>query len=47
VKHGKLPIRRSAEPWEIARHVAWLASGDNTYLTGQVVTVDGGLTATF
>lgn len=47
VKRGKLPLRRPAEPWEIAPHVAWLASGDNTYLTGQVVTVDGGLTVTF
>jgi NAD(P)-dependent dehydrogenase (short-subunit alcohol dehydrogenase family) len=47
VKYGKLPLRRYAEPWEIARHVAWLASEQNTYLTGQVVTVDGGVTVTF
>ena len=47
VKYGKIPLRRWAEPPEIAAHVAWLASGDNTYLTGQVVTVDGGLTVTF
>ena len=47
VKHGKLPLRRYAEPSEIARHVAWLASEENTYLTGQVVTVDGGVTVTF
>lgn len=47
VKYGKLPLRRYAEPREIARHVAWLASEENTYLTGQVVTVDGGLTVTF
>jgi NAD(P)-dependent dehydrogenase (short-subunit alcohol dehydrogenase family) len=47
VAHGKLPIRRYAEPPEIAAHVAWLASDQNTYLTGQVVTVDGGLTVTF
>jgi NAD(P)-dependent dehydrogenase (short-subunit alcohol dehydrogenase family) len=47
VQHGKLPLRRWAEPQEIARHVAWLASEENTYLTGQVVTVDGGLTVTF
>jgi NAD(P)-dependent dehydrogenase (short-subunit alcohol dehydrogenase family) len=47
VKHGKLPLRRYAEPYEIARHVAWLASEENTYLTGQVVTVDGGVTVTF
>jgi 3-oxoacyl-[acyl-carrier protein] reductase len=47
VKYGKLPLRRAAEPSEIARHVAWLASQENTYLTGQVVTVDGGVTVTF
>jgi NAD(P)-dependent dehydrogenase (short-subunit alcohol dehydrogenase family) len=47
VKYGKLPLRRPAEPWEIARYVAWLASEENTYLTGQVVTVDGGVTVTF
>ena len=47
VKYGKLPLRRAAEPAEIARHVAWLASEENSYLTGQVVTVDGGLTVTF
>ena len=34
-------------PDEIAEHVAWLGSERNTYLTGQVVTVDGGLTVTF
>jgi NAD(P)-dependent dehydrogenase (short-subunit alcohol dehydrogenase family) len=47
VKYGKLPLRRPAQPAEIAAHVAWLASEQNTYLTGQVVTVDGGLTVTF
>jgi NAD(P)-dependent dehydrogenase (short-subunit alcohol dehydrogenase family) len=47
VTYGKLPLRRPAEPSEIAAHVAWLASEENTYLTGQVVTVDGGLTVTF
>ena len=47
VDYGKLPLRRYAEPSEIAAHVAWLASAENTYLTGQVVTVDGGVTVTF
>ena len=47
VRYGKLPLRRAAEPDEIAGHVAWLASEENSYLTGQVVTVDGGLTVTF
>jgi NAD(P)-dependent dehydrogenase (short-subunit alcohol dehydrogenase family) len=47
IDRGKLPLRRYAEPGEIAAHVAWLASDQNTYLTGQVVTVDGGVTVTF
>jgi 3-oxoacyl-[acyl-carrier protein] reductase len=40
-------MRRYAQPSEIAAHVAWLASSENTYMTGQVVTVDGGVTVTF
>jgi len=47
LRYGKLPIRRYAEPAEIAAHVAWLASEQNTYVTGQVLTVDGGVTVTF
>lgn len=47
VKHGKLPLRRYAQPDEVATHVSWLASEENTYVTGQVIRVDGGLTATF
>jgi 3-oxoacyl-[acyl-carrier protein] reductase len=47
VRYGKLPIRRYAQPSEIAAHVAWLASAENSYATGQVLTVDGGVTVTF
>jgi NAD(P)-dependent dehydrogenase (short-subunit alcohol dehydrogenase family) len=47
LEHEKLPLRRPAKPPEIAAHAAWLCSEENTYLTGQVVTVDGGLTITF
>lgn len=47
VEHGKIPLRRAAQPEEIAAHAAWLCSEANTYITGQVVTVDGGLTITF
>lgn len=46
VEHGKLPLRRPAEPAEIAAAVSHLVSSDNTYLTGQRVVVDGGLTIT-
>ena len=47
VRYGKLPIRRYAQPSEIAAQVAWLASSENSYVTGQVLTVDGGVSVTF
>jgi len=47
LEHGKLPMRRHALPSEIAEQAAWLASERNTYVTGHVLTVDGGLTVTF
>jgi NAD(P)-dependent dehydrogenase (short-subunit alcohol dehydrogenase family) len=37
------PMKRMAEPWEIAGVVAFLASEDSRYLTGQAIEVDGGL----
>jgi 3-oxoacyl-[acyl-carrier protein] reductase len=47
LRYGKLPMRRYAQPSEIASQVAWLASDQNSYVTGQVLTVDGGVTVTF
>jgi 3-oxoacyl-[acyl-carrier protein] reductase len=40
----QVPIRRFAEVQEIARVIAFLASEDNTYITGQNLVVDGGFT---
>lgn len=37
------PMKRLAEPWEIAGVVAFLASEDSRYLTGQALEVDGGM----
>ena len=47
LENGRLPLRRPAEPPEIAAAVSHLVSPDNTYLTGQRVVVDGGLLVTF
>ncbi|HXW93159.1 MAG TPA: SDR family NAD(P)-dependent oxidoreductase [Terriglobales bacterium] len=38
----KIPLRRHAQPEEIAAVFAFLASDDAAYATGQVYTVDGG-----
>jgi NAD(P)-dependent dehydrogenase (short-subunit alcohol dehydrogenase family) len=46
ISHGRLPVRRPAEPAEIAAAVSHLVSPDNTYLTGQRIVVDGGMTIT-
>jgi NAD(P)-dependent dehydrogenase (short-subunit alcohol dehydrogenase family) len=41
----KIPLRRHADPAEVASLFAFLASDDATYLTGQVYVIDGGETA--
>jgi NAD(P)-dependent dehydrogenase (short-subunit alcohol dehydrogenase family) len=38
------PLGRSAEPEEIADVIAWLASGEASFVVGSNVAVDGGLT---
>jgi NAD(P)-dependent dehydrogenase (short-subunit alcohol dehydrogenase family) len=39
---GRTPLRRLAEPEEVARVVAFLVSDDASYLTGSSVLIDGG-----
>ena len=36
---------RFGEPADIAKAVAWLASDDSEFATGQMYVIDGGLTA--
>lgn len=39
-----IPLRRLAAPEEIAKVVAFLCHEDNSYITGQTILADGGLT---
>jgi glucose 1-dehydrogenase len=38
-----IPLRRVATPREIGRLAVYLASPDGDYITGQSITIDGGL----
>jgi NAD(P)-dependent dehydrogenase (short-subunit alcohol dehydrogenase family) len=40
-----IPLRRPADPAEVARAVAFLASDNASYITGATMRVDGGRTA--
>jgi 3-oxoacyl-[acyl-carrier protein] reductase len=41
--HSKIPLGRTGMPEEIANAVAFLASAEANYITGQVLCVDGGI----
>jgi NAD(P)-dependent dehydrogenase (short-subunit alcohol dehydrogenase family) len=41
---SRIPQKRLAEPNEIAKVVLFLMSSDSSYITGQTITVDGGIT---
>jgi len=43
-EEAKIPMHRIANPEEIAKVVAFLASADDSYITGTTVYADGGLT---
>jgi len=43
---GKIPLKRLGEPEDVANLVAFLASDQANYITGQVFVIDGGMTMT-
>lgn len=47
VGKGKIPLRRTGLPEDVAGTVVFLASSYCRYMTGQTLVVDGGLTSTF
>ncbi|MBB3772559.1 NAD(P)-dependent dehydrogenase (short-subunit alcohol dehydrogenase family) [Angulomicrobium tetraedrale] len=47
IRHGRIPLRRPGTPVDIAGPAFFLCSDDARYVTGQVLLVDGGLSATF
>jgi NAD(P)-dependent dehydrogenase (short-subunit alcohol dehydrogenase family) len=44
-KTTNMPIGRAGEPSEVAEAALWLCSARSSYVTGQVLSVDGGSTA--
>ncbi len=40
-----VPMRRLAEPQEITQAILWMADPSNTFMTGQAIAIDGGITA--
>lgn len=41
----RVPMRRVASPQEIVPAMLWLCADENSFMTGQAIAVDGGLTA--
>ena len=40
---GAIPLKRMGKPEEVAKLAAFLASDDSSYITGEVIKIDGGL----
>jgi NAD(P)-dependent dehydrogenase (short-subunit alcohol dehydrogenase family) len=47
LKYGRIPLGRAGNPEDIAGPAFFLCSDDARYVTGQILLVDGGVSATF
>ena len=47
IKYGRIPRRRPAQPEDTAAAASFFCGDACRYVTGQVLLVDGGLSATF
>jgi NAD(P)-dependent dehydrogenase (short-subunit alcohol dehydrogenase family) len=47
LKYGRIPVGRAGTPADIAGPALFLCSEDCRYVTGQILLVDGGVSATF
>jgi NAD(P)-dependent dehydrogenase (short-subunit alcohol dehydrogenase family) len=45
-RNARVPMKRMGEPWDIADAALFLVSDKAKYITGQILTVDGGLVLT-
>ncbi|HXT07625.1 MAG TPA: SDR family NAD(P)-dependent oxidoreductase [Roseiarcus sp.] len=43
---GSMPLMRAGQPSEVASAAAFLCSDDASFITGQILAIDGGMTAT-
>jgi len=43
-RHNQVPTGRMGDSWDVAHAVAFLASDESRYITGQQLVVDGGIT---
>ena len=45
-RNARVPMKRMSEPWDVADAALFLVSDKAKYITGQILTVDGGLVLT-
>ncbi|MEJ2022142.1 MAG: SDR family NAD(P)-dependent oxidoreductase [Maritimibacter sp.] len=42
---SRVPMRRVADPEEVVQAMLWIVTDENSFMTGQSISIDGGLTA--